>query len=276
MKMKPTTRLLSSIVFLALGSFLQAMPEIIAHRGASHVAPENTVAAFKEAWKEGADGTELDVYLTKDGRIVTMHDKTTLRTTGVDRPVEGQTLEELKKQEAGAWKGERWKGEPIPTLEESLAAIPDGKVVYIELKSDAKILPELKRVLDETTKSREEIVIIDFNFDSLVKARPMFPDIRLLWLDGGKTNPKTKERVYPPMSELAGKAIDAGFEGLDLNQGFPFDEVSVKMIKDKGLTLAVWTVNEPETAVRLAKLGIDSITTDKPELIRAALKEAGF
>src|SRR5262245_24153707 len=98
--------------------------EIIAHRGASHDAPENTVASFQEAWRQKADSAELDIQLTKDGRIVVLHDSTTKRTTGTDLKVSEQTLAELRKLDAGSWKGEKFKGEKLPTLAEMLATAP--------------------------------------------------------------------------------------------------------------------------------------------------------
>src|SRR3954454_10841881 len=103
---------------LAAGAAALGAPpvEIIGHRGASFDAPENTVASFRLGYEQKADACELDVYLTKDGRIVVIHDKDTRRTAGVDRPVVQQTLDELKKLDAGKWKGDRFAGEKIPTL----------------------------------------------------------------------------------------------------------------------------------------------------------------
>src|SRR5262245_24319538 len=121
--------------------------EIIAHRGASHDAPENTLAAFKEAWKQKADGGELDIFLTGDGKIIVIHDSNTKRTTGVDRKVAEHTLEELRKLDSGRWKSERFAGEKLPTLSEMLATAPKGKKVYIEVKGGPEIVPELNRVL---------------------------------------------------------------------------------------------------------------------------------
>src|SRR5687767_8313270 len=82
--------------------------EIIAHRGASHDAPENTLAAFRLGWQQGADANELDIHQTKDGQIVTLHDKSTKRTTGIAFDVTQQTLAELRGQDAGGWKGARF------------------------------------------------------------------------------------------------------------------------------------------------------------------------
>src|SRR5687767_15370020 len=107
--------------------------EIIAHRGASYDAPENTMAAFRLGWEQQADANELDIYLTKDGKIILLHDKAIKRTTGVEGRPEELTLEELRKLDAGSWKGPKWAGEKLPLLDEVLATIPAGKRVFIEI-----------------------------------------------------------------------------------------------------------------------------------------------
>ena len=256
---------------IVLSSFASAQPAVIGHRGASAAAPENTIASIKEAWKEGADGTEVDIYLTKDGRIVTIHDRSTKRTAGTDLPVEEQTLEDLRKLDAGSWKDAKWKGERIPTLEESLAAIPDGKIVYIEIKGGPEMLPELKRILDASKKPKAEIFLIDFKIGNLIKAEPLFPDIRKLWIVGAKRDKETKEKVYPEIGGLIEKAKAEGLDGLDLEQGFPLDDAAAAKITQQGLLLAVWTVNAPEMVSKWVRLGADAITTDRPRFVRECL-----
>jgi glycerophosphoryl diester phosphodiesterase len=268
--MKHSIHHLMAALFTAT-SLSSAAPLIIGHRGASAVAPENTVASIKEAWKEGADGTEVDIYLTKDGKLVTLHDKTTKRTAGVELDVRESTLEQLSALDAGSWKDAKWKGERIPTLDESLAVYPGGKIIYIEMKGGAEVLPELRRVIDASGKAKEEIFLIDFKLENLVAAKPLFPDIRKLWIVGAKTDKRTKEKTFSDVKELAAQAKAAGMDGLDLNQGFPMDEEDTAAIKKNGLLLAVWTVNDAEIAAKWVKAGADAITTDKPEFIRKSL-----
>ena len=105
---------------LAVGPKRVAMPEIVAHRGASHDAPENTLASVNLAWKRKAPSVEIDVYLSRDKRVVVYHDKTTKRIGGRDREVKDQTLEELRQLDVGSWKSPKYKGEQVPTLEEVL------------------------------------------------------------------------------------------------------------------------------------------------------------
>src|SRR5262249_38764427 len=98
--------------------------EIIAHRGASHDAPENTLAAMRLAWAQGADAIECDVHLARDGELVVVHDPDARRTTGVALEVARASVAELQQLDAGRWKDARFAGEKIPTLDEVLALVP--------------------------------------------------------------------------------------------------------------------------------------------------------
>jgi len=120
---------------------------IIAHRGASDSAPENTLAAVRGAWAEGADTLEVDVHLTRDGRLAVIHDPDTQRTTGIPRVVAETTLAELQQLDAGRWKDARFAGEQIPALDDVLAIIPPAKRVFIELKSGPEAIDALVRWL---------------------------------------------------------------------------------------------------------------------------------
>src|SRR5688572_19130995 len=121
----PGSSMLSHLLMFALFTTPAAAAadgpvEFIGHRGASFDAPENTVAAIKLAWEQKADGAEFDVYLTKDGKVAVIHDATTKRTAGADLKVAGSTLTELRALDVGRWKGEKFTGEKIPTLDEML------------------------------------------------------------------------------------------------------------------------------------------------------------
>ena len=104
--------------------------EIIAHRGASHDAPENTLESVKLGWVQGADAVEVDVYLSKDGYIVLHHDGSTKKLAGVDRKVVDQTLAELQQLDVGSWKGDKWKDVRIPKLADVLSTIPEGRRLF--------------------------------------------------------------------------------------------------------------------------------------------------
>src|SRR5262245_57354057 len=127
--------------------------EIIAHRGSSFLAPENTRGAMELAWQEGADAIEGDFRLTRDGQIVCIHDASLKRTTGVDRRVEKCDLAELQSFDAGSWKGPQFAGERIPTLTEILATVPDGKRIYVEVKCGPEIVEPLYDVVNSCNLS---------------------------------------------------------------------------------------------------------------------------
>src|SRR5258706_1541868 len=124
--------------------------QIIGHRGASLDAPENPLAEVRLAWQQQADAVEVDVHLSRDGKIVVIHDPNTRKLAGVNRKVARQTLAELRALDVGRRRGAAWIGERIPTLEEVLAAVPRSKRLFIEIKCGPEIAPELSRVLSRS------------------------------------------------------------------------------------------------------------------------------
>lgn len=239
--------------------------EVIAHRGASKDAPENTLAAFRTAWDQGADAIELDTHLTRDGRIVVIHDADTRRTTGVNLKVEETNFADLRALDAGSWKGAKWKGERIPSLDEVLATIPDGKRVFIEVKCGAAILPELKRVIAASGLPAERITLIGFGHGVMKAAKELLPQIEVCWI----TRPPKNGGAPPSAAELIATARAAGFDGLDLDRSFPIDAAFATAFRTAGLKLYVWTVDKPAEAKRLREAGVHGITSNVPALIRA-------
>ncbi|MDB6153086.1 MAG: ugpQ 3 [Chthoniobacteraceae bacterium] len=256
-------------LLLAGVSSLHAV-EIIAHRGASFDAPENTVASFKLGWEQNADADELDIYLSQDDQIVVLHDKNTKRTTGVNKAVVQQTLAELRAQDAGSWKDPRWTGEKLPTLAEALATMPDGKRFFIEIKCGPEILPELEHVLKASGKKAEQLVIIGFDYETMRQARIQFPDLAVYWLASYSANKSTGE--LPILDDLLLKTKAAKLTGLNLDFHFPIDGNFVNKVKADGLKLYTWTVDDPVVAKTLAAAGVDGITTNRPAWLRQQLK----
>ncbi len=243
----------------------QMKVEIIAHRGASHDAPENTLPAIQLAWRQMADASEFDVMLSKDGQIVVIHDKDTKKVAGVDRRVVDQTLAELRKHDVGAWKGASFT--PIPTLAEMLATIPDGKRVFIEVKCGAEIVPELDRVLKASGKKPAQTPIISFHAEVIVAVKKARPDLQAYWVVSLK--PK-KDQKPPTAKSLIANAREIGADGLDLSAEGLTKDIAAQ-VKSAGLKLYVWTVNDPVVAERMIALGVDGITTDRPGWLREKL-----
>jgi glycerophosphoryl diester phosphodiesterase len=258
------------IVLAAMSLAPQALAvEIIGHRGASYDAPENTLPSFKLGWERNADAVELDIYLTKDGKIVVIHDDNTKRTAGADKRVVEQTLAELRSLDAGRWKGEQWAGTRIPTLEEVLAIIPAGKRLFIEIKCGPEILPELQTLLDRSGK-RGQVVIISFGFDVVERAKKRFPEVPVYWLYGFSEREK---QAYgnPSLADLIAKAKSAGLDGLDVNYQGPFGTEFVEQLAAARMKLYVYTVDSPDDARRLAAMGLAGITTNRPGYLRKEL-----
>ena len=263
--------LLVALALLAASASLSAGDvEIIAHRGASHDAPENTLASINLAWKQDADAVEIDIYLSKDGHIVLMHDKDTERTGCRDELVVEQTLAELRQLDVGIWKSEKYKGERIPVLSQVLPTIPEGGKLYIEIKTESEILPRLKKEIDASGIDHEKLAIICFDYATITNANKMFPNIDCYWLSSFKKDKETGE-YRPCLRQLIEKAKAADVDGLDLEAEPFIDADYVQSIKDAGLGIYVWTVDDPEIAKRLAGAGVDGITTDRPGFLKAEL-----
>ena len=260
---------LKSIWFVCAIAALLAMPGgatgrhkmiLLAHRGESYIAPENTLAAFKMAWDKGAKAVELDVYLTKDHKIVVMHDANTKRTGGADLVIKDTDSAELRKLDLGKWKGDQFAGEKIPFLEEALALIPKGGRLLVEIKCGVEILPILQKVLDKSRK-RSQVTIISFSLDVVAASKKLMPDRPTYWLRSPAKDPDTGNPLRYDR-KLIQTTLDNHLDGLDLNYlGLTKDYADA--VKAAGLALWTWTVNDPAEAKHQMELGADGLGTDR-------------
>jgi len=244
---------------------------IVAHRGASHDAPENTLSAFRLAWEQGADAIEGDFFLTKDLQIACIHDSKTKRTSGVEMNVAEATMAELKELDVGSWKDAKFKGERIPTLGEVLFTVPEDKKIYIEIKCGPEIVPYLLPVLKQSGLNAEQTIVISFDAKVISKTRRLIPDIQAYWLSGFRENKETK--VWEPSVDSLFETLkESQATGLDVNANRMFvEEAFVKRLRENKLGFHVWTVNDPQDAKYFQGLGVDSITTDRPAFLREEL-----
>lgn len=255
--------------FQAVGVALPTFAQIIvAHRGASSDAPENSINSFKLAWEQDADAVEGDFFLTLDKQIVCIHDDTTTRVSGVELKVAESSLAALQKLDIGSWKGQQFRNERIPTLQEVLAVIPPKKTLFIEIKCGPEILPYLKPVLTDSDVESQQLRVISFNKDVIRTAKLVMPSVEAYWLvDFRKDN--NKGLWYPEIDVIVEAARRIGADGVDvrakmdlLNPNF------VERCREAGLSLHAWTVDDPSDAMRLRQLGFDSITTNRPGFLR--------
>lgn len=241
---------------------------IVAHRGASYAAPENTIPSFELAFKEGADFIEGDFWLTKDYKIVCIHDSDTKRVSDKKIKVQSSTLYELKKLDVGIWKGAQYKGTTIPTIQEVFNIIPRDKGIYIEIKDDRIIFVEkLREIINQSEIQNEKIRIITFNPNTVRLAKNIFPEIKIYWLFGWYFSKKkclkslARRRLMQTLKTL-------NCDGIDVNVAPYIDEKLVKSLRENNLDFCAYDVDKFQDAVRLINLGIDSITTNSPLKIR--------
>lgn len=235
---------------------------IIAHRGASHDAPENTLASVNLAWERKADAVEVDVHLSKDNRIMVIHDEDTKRTSGDKMVIRESRSSDLRSLDASNGM-DQFRGEKIPFLEEVMATVPDGKVVFIEVKTDTVIIPYLVKLL-ATSPDKSRLVVISFDFDVCAMMKKEIPAIPVFWLH------YTLSGSYK--TKWISRAVDAGLDGLNFRHtGISQDYVEA--VHRSGMKMFAWTVDDPEDAARLIEIGIDGITSNRPAWLKEQLNE---
>lgn len=237
---------------------MPAKIEIIAHRGASRLAPENTIPAFNLAVEMGCSMIELDVQMTRDQKLVVIHDSTVNRTTNGAGAVSGFMLEELRRLDAGSWFGIEFRGERIPTLLEVIQEVGDRCRLNIEVKKDAAHgRRPVEEVLVETLAqppARNSYLISSFDYDLLTRIHTLDPRRKLAYLfvffSWNLRKPMASgmlAAIHPHHSVVSKRMIDTAH--------------------DYGLQVNVWTVDKPEQMLSLANLGADGIITNDPEYI---------
>lgn len=249
-------QIIALFLFIALNSFAQQ--EFIAHRGASYLAPENTVAAAKLAWELGADAVEVDVYLTKDNRVMVIHDKDTKRTCSGKKnlTIEDSPSTLLRDLDAGIGKGDEFKGEKIPFLNEIIATVPEGKKVVVEIKCGSEVLPALQRIV-ENIENADQLVFICFDWKTILATQKEFPANKCYWLSSSKSG----------LNKKIEQAAENGLAGINLKYSI-IDEEIVELAKQNKLEVLAWTVDDPKEAKRLSDIGVTGITTNRPKWLK--------
>ena len=247
--------------------------QIVAHRGSSIQAPENTLAAFRLAFEDGADRIEGDFRITSDGAVVCIHDESTGRTSGNahDLVVRDSVLAQLKHLDVGSWKSEAYEGERIPTLQEVLQVIPEGKGIVIELKGGATISRPSAEIVRNSSIDLKRVAFIAFDAETLATVKIAAPACQAWLLSSFKQDEATGAWA-PTVEELIATARRIKADGLDVKANpNVLDEAFVAQVHEAGLALHVYTVDDPELARKMMEAGVDSITTNTPKCIRAKL-----
>ena len=240
-------------------------PLIIAHRGASAAAPQNTLAAFRRALELGADGVELDVHLSADGVPVVMHNFAVDETTDGTGRVTDKTLAELKELDAGSKFAPRFAGEHIPTLAEVFQALEGKLLVNVELIDFSPQGVGLEAPVAEVVRQcnmENKALFSSFNPFSLRRMRSLAPQIPsgLLYAQGLPIY--LRRAWFAPLTPHEARHPHAGMTDARL----------VKWCHARKLRVNVWTVNEPVEMKRLISLGVDGIITDVPDVLGAIVR----
>jgi glycerophosphoryl diester phosphodiesterase len=235
----------------------------VGHRGASYLAPENTLASIKLAWELDAPAAECDIMLTSDNEIIVFHDKNGKRLTGFDFTVKESKYQDIRSYSILLKESnlEKYAGETIPLLSDVLSTIPDGKTLVIEIKTGPEILPYMEEVISKYWKSGN-IAFIAFDFETILATKEIYPDIPCYYLSAFTFD------VNKKYDAIASSRLD----GVNLRHKI----VSRKLVnKFRGINKDVWcwTVNEPKDARKVIKAGVTVITTDRPKWLNDQLSQ---
>ncbi|MEV9650479.1 glycerophosphodiester phosphodiesterase [Bacillus aerius] len=229
---------------------------IIAHRGSSSAAPENTIAAFDVAVEQGADYIELDVQMTMDQHVVVIHDDTVDRTTNGNGLVKSYTLDQLKKLDAGSWFDHQYTNERIPTLQEILERYSQRIGILIEIKHPKRqigIEKAVARIINRFAYSRH-IMIQSFDVHALQRIKTFAPSLRTALIIKPDAFKLTKRKLTT-YSSFA--------NGLNMKKTM-INKWWIDRIHSFGMEVFIWTVKDQKTADRIKKYPIDGVVTDNP------------
>ena len=232
-------------------------PLIIAHRGASAAAPENTMAAFREAIAVGADGIEFDVRLSRDGVAVVIHDNSLRRTAGLPRRVADLDWSELSKVDVGSWFGSLAR-ETIPSLRELFTLFKSNDLVLcLEMKCDsgveeAPLAVACARLIDEFG-FKERVIVECFRLSALKTIKEINPQI------------KTAALFDTPLPNIITQATAVGASYLALHHRLARGPV-IERAKLADLKVAVWTVDDPKWIDYARETGVDALITNRPQI----------
>jgi glycerophosphoryl diester phosphodiesterase len=249
----------------------------VAHRGGAGLAPENTLAAFRVGLEQGADALELDVHLSRDGELVVIHDPIVARTTNAAGAVGDMTFAELRQLDASA----RFFGPPvgrqlIPTLQEVVDLAKGRAALQIEIKvrADGSRYPGIESKVVETLRQSgmvDAAVILSFDFPTLTAVRTLEPRLRTCALisraflsEIGKRGPAT----------VASEMAALGVTSVGVEKSW-LSEPLYRELRSRGLGVGVWTVDDPEAMRTFALMGVDFITSNRPDLLRETLSPDG-
>ena len=242
----------------------------ISHRGESYDAPENTCEAFALSSVRNTDGMECDIHLTADKVLVTAHDCSTKRTSGVDLLIEETTFAELQKLDV-AYNKESYRNVRIPRFADTLQYLEGNREYYVEIKmDDEEVIHAMVRELDAAGIDPDQVTMISFHANMVKRFKELYPERKSLFLTGFKASQDgtwtpTAEQLIAQLTELKADGVD-----IHCNTNFLTAEY-VQKIHDAGFVFAVWTVDDPGLAKLFMDWNVDSITSNRAAFLRNKL-----
>jgi glycerophosphoryl diester phosphodiesterase len=246
----------------------------VAHRGGAGLAPENTLAAFRKALELDADAVELDVHMSKDGALMVMHDPDLFRITGKVGEISALTLAELRRLNAAAtYEGPDVGPQRIPTLQEVLALVQGHAGVQIEIKRrrNKRRYPGIEaRVIAAVRQYNmlADAVVLSFDFSTLQKITALEPKMQTCALIS--TRYLSRFDVRQDAASVAADLSAHGFNCVGIKHT-KLTTPLMRTLRAHGFRVGVWTVNEPASIRQFAEMGVDFITSDRPDLLREIL-----
>lgn len=244
---------------------VNASVQLIAHRGASAYAPENTISSIEKALEYQSAYIEIDVHMTSDGEVVAIHDSTIDRTSNGSGNVSDHTLAELKQMDFGSWFGDPFKGEEIPTLEEVLKAINRKAVLIIELKSGGDKYKDIeKKIVGKIKKMGLEshVILKSFSYAILNEFEDIAPEMKRLYCTFWGNAWLTIDNFL----RFKGIFEGASFQYLQVHKYFLTDSI-IKEAHERNIKVVVWDVHDKGSMEEFAKMGVDFIETDNPDFV---------
>ncbi|MGJ8654254.1 MAG: glycerophosphodiester phosphodiesterase family protein [Opitutaceae bacterium] len=261
-------RLRHLLALLCVISSACAEVRVVAHRGASASQLENTIQAIDLAWEQGADAVELDFRMTQDGHIVCIHDADTERVSGKKLVVADTDLAVLQEL---ALRPDMNTGESpkIPLMSEALQHIPADKFAYLEIKSGVETVSPFLKVIRESALDPSQIMLISFNQEVLKALAVEAPEYKTSLLVSLKFRGLG---LRPKASTIFKQAADCQVDGISI-KAHPMLAVDFgNRAKALGYEFHVWTIDSPKRGVEMAQQGAQSITTNRPDIIKPALR----
>jgi len=236
-------------------------PLIIAHRGSAGEAPENTMAAFELALRQGCDAIELDIHLSKDGELIVCHDRTIDRTTDGSGAIREMTVTELKQFDAGRWFHEKYAGERIPLLKEVFDLVPQDIMINVEIKEtyEGQIEERLLQLLRDSNRLAQ-VVVSSFDHKSLSRLKHIEPEVKIGLL-------YTMNAVdHNELADLLGVPVYALHP-----YGKLIDQKDILRATSHGLQVYPWTINTKDAMQQAIDKGVSGIITDFPGVLKQLL-----